>query len=43
MSRQAYERYWADPQSMAAHIANLGRVYDTILSDHRARLEASAA
>lgn len=43
MGREAFERYWADPQSMAAHIANLQQVYETILSDHRARLEVKAA
>ena len=41
MGRQAFDRYWADPQSMPAHIANLLVVYNAILDDRR--VPASAA
>jgi glycosyltransferase involved in cell wall biosynthesis len=43
MGRQAHERYWADPQTSAVHVANLLRVYETILSGHRMESPASAA
>jgi glycosyltransferase involved in cell wall biosynthesis len=43
MGRQAFERYWANPQTMAAHVENLLRVYRAVLSDHQARPQTSAA
>ena len=43
MGRQAFERYWANPQSMSAHIANLLTVYEDILGVSQARQPASAA
>jgi len=41
MGQQAFDRYWAKPQTMAAHIANLLEVYEIILSERR--LQTSAA
>ena len=43
MGRHAFDRYWADPQSMSAHITKLLTVYDAILNDLRANEPASAA
>jgi glycosyltransferase involved in cell wall biosynthesis len=41
MGREAYERYWANPQTGEAHIANLINVYRTILAEHRPVTRAS--
>ncbi|HKY19218.1 MAG TPA: glycosyltransferase [Rhizomicrobium sp.] len=43
MGRQAFDRYWANPQTETVHVENLLRVYQAILSQHRAGLPASAA
>jgi glycosyltransferase involved in cell wall biosynthesis len=43
MGLEAYNRYWADPQTAAAHGANLLRVYDAILREHGGAVVASAA
>jgi glycosyltransferase involved in cell wall biosynthesis len=43
MGRRAYERYWADPQSLDAHIARLLSVYRTVLATHQRTEKASAA
>jgi glycosyltransferase involved in cell wall biosynthesis len=42
MGDQAYARYWAEPQSLADHVAQLGAVYRTLLCE-RQGLPASAA
>jgi glycosyltransferase involved in cell wall biosynthesis len=41
MGRSAYERYWAGPQTLAVHVANLLEVYRAILT--RRQLPADAA
>jgi glycosyltransferase involved in cell wall biosynthesis len=43
MGRQAYTRYWADPQTLDTHVARLLSVYRTILATHRRGEKASAA
>jgi glycosyltransferase involved in cell wall biosynthesis len=42
MGQRAYARYWADPQSLAVHVAKLSTVYRTLLAE-RQGLPASAA
>jgi len=43
MGQQAYGGYWADPQTLDRHVANLLSVYQTILDGHRRPQKASAA
>jgi len=35
MGREAYDRYWADPQTVAVHVEKLLCVYQDILADYR--------
>jgi len=41
MGRQAYERYWADPQTLDAHVTNLCLVYRTILAGRSGKASAA--
>jgi glycosyltransferase involved in cell wall biosynthesis len=34
MGREAYDRYWAKPQTGELHISNLIKVYETVLREH---------
>ena len=40
---EAHRRYWADPQTIAAHTDRLLAVYQTVLAGHRARIDSPAA
>ncbi len=35
MGRDAYARYWAEPQTTEVHVAGLMKIYETILSQPR--------
>jgi hypothetical protein len=37
MGRAAYDRYWAAPLSLDAHLDRLGRVYETVMRGADAR------
>ena len=41
MGREAYDRYWADPQTLAVHVESLFSVYRCILAKHRDTREAA--
>ena len=41
MGRQAYERYWGNPQTEAVHARNLMRVYEDLLLNHRRPAEVA--
>jgi glycosyltransferase involved in cell wall biosynthesis len=43
MGQQAYDRYWADPQTLDRHVAKLLSVYQAVLAAHRLSQKASAA
>ncbi|WP_267356566.1 MULTISPECIES: glycosyltransferase family 4 protein [unclassified Methylobacterium] len=43
MSRAAYERYWAAPLSLDAHLDRLARVYETVMRGADARDPVAAA
>ncbi|HWU55042.1 MAG TPA: glycosyltransferase family 4 protein, partial [Rhizomicrobium sp.] len=43
MGRQAYNRYWTDPQTLERHVASLLSVYQTILAGHQRPQKADAA
>jgi glycosyltransferase involved in cell wall biosynthesis len=41
MGREAYDRYWADPQTLAVHVESLSSVYRCILAKHHATRKAA--
>jgi len=41
MGRAAYERYWADPQTLDVHVAHLRSVYQTILAGRAEKASAA--
>lgn len=41
MGQQAYERYWADPQTLDVHVAHLRSVYQTVLAGRAEKASAA--